>query len=267
VSDYVVKSALEIEALAIQARVWESCAEALLSKIGVKSNWACVDLACGPVGILPLLARRVGRQGRVVGVEQDPNIVIAAREIMGSAGREDIMLVEGDVRQSGLERGSFDLVHGRCLLGHLPNPSAMLLEMIELAKPGGVVLVQEPDHSSWNFYPPIAEWPRLLEIGEQAFASAGIEINIGRRAFQLLRQAGLEDVRIEACVLAFQDNHPYMAMALRATEVLRPVMLKAQLTTPDELDRLVREIEKHIAKPDTSMISFTIVQVWGRRRT
>jgi hypothetical protein len=73
---------------------------------------------------------------RGAGVAHDPSIVSAAREIMRSAGREDIALFEADAKQSGRERASFDLVHGRFLLGA------------------------------------IREWPRLLELGEQAFASA-----------------------------------------------------------------------------------------------
>ena len=265
-TDDIVRGSLDIEPLVVQARAWETHAAAALSRIGVKADWACLDLACGPVGILPLLAGMIGPSGRIVGVERDPYMVGAAREIVRSAGREDVELVEADAASSGLPGASFDLVHGRFLLGHVADPSAMLTEMLRLTKPGGTVLVQEPDHSSWNFYPSIEAWPRLLSLGEQAFARAGVEINIGRRCYQLLRDAGLEDVTIAASVLALQDGHPYMSMGLKAAEVMGPLMVKAGLTTDHELSALTRALEEHIARPDTWAVTFTTVQVWGRRR-
>jgi len=33
-----------------------------------------------------------------------------------------------------------------------------------------------------------------------------------------------------------------------------------------ELDRLVLDIEKHIVRPDTELVTFTTIQVWGRKR-
>jgi SAM-dependent methyltransferase len=202
----------------------------------------------------------------VIGVERDAKMVEAARSILRSADREDVAVIQADVTKSGLDPASFDLVHCRYLLPHVPDARVLLVVLINLAKPGGVVLVQEPDHSSWNFYPTIPAWPRLIQLGEQAFARAGVEINIGRHTFQMLREAGLEQVTVEACVLALQDAHPYKGMGLTAVESLRPLMLKAGLTTETELDDLVREVEEHMARPDTCLITFTTTQVWGRRR-
>lgn len=90
-------------------------------------------------------------------------------------------------------------------------------------------------------------------------------MNIGRRTFGLLRQAGALDVQVSAAVVALQDQHPYMRMALTAVGALRGAMLQFGLTNEAELDALASAIEEHIAQPDTIQLTFTTTQVWGRR--
>ena len=55
--------AAELERLRLQARVWEPTAEQLLDEIGITPGSRCLDLACGGVGILGSLSRRVGPSG------------------------------------------------------------------------------------------------------------------------------------------------------------------------------------------------------------
>ena len=261
---YLLQSDAEGDRLRLQARVWEPAAEALFDAVDVRPGWACADLGCGAMGVLGPLARRVGPRGRVVGVERDPALAAAARAYVRATGLANAEVVEGDALTAGLPAGGFDLVHARFVLPHVPDPEAFLLGMRALARPGGAVVVQEPDHHSWHFYPPCPAWPRLLAILEAAFALRG-DINIGRRAFGLLRGLGLEGVTARAALLALHDGHPYMRMPLVALGALRAPILAARLAGAAELDALAAEVEQHAAGPDTLQLTFTVVQVWGRR--
>ena len=71
--------AAELERLQLQARVWEPEAEAMLDRIGLAPGARCIDLACGAMGILRPLSRRVGPSGRVVGVDLDAKQLAGAR--------------------------------------------------------------------------------------------------------------------------------------------------------------------------------------------
>jgi hypothetical protein len=44
----------------------------LLDRVGIAEGWRAIDLACGPSGILDLLAGRVGPAARVVGLDFEP---------------------------------------------------------------------------------------------------------------------------------------------------------------------------------------------------
>lgn len=260
-SDYLLASPEEIARLQLQARVWEAEAEAMLHQIGIQPGWACVDMGCGAMGILGLLSHLVGSEGRVVGVDTGNTHLQAARAYIHHENLENVELLEADVQHTGLPRASFDFVHARFVLPYV-NVGETLQEMIALARPGGIVALQEPDQDSWNYYPANPEWPRLRAIIEQAFGLQG-DINIGRRIFGLLRDAGLERVKVRAGVVALQDNHPYMRLPMIAMNALRRPILDNGFASEAELDDLLTNLEQRIADPATFAIMFTVVQVWG----
>jgi SAM-dependent methyltransferase len=261
---YLLSGDEEKARLQLQARVWEAETEHLLDTIGIQAGWTCLDMGCGAMGILGALSRRVGPVGHVVGLEMDENLLAAARQYINEKGLSNVELKQGDAHRSGLETDCFDIVHERFVLPHVPDPLILLQEMVRLAKPGAYIVVQEPDHSSWNFWPRCEEWPQLLSILEATLALRG-DINIGRTTFHLLKQVGLQNVHLRAGIVALQDSHPYMRMPLIAVRAMRDLMLSASLTTETELDRLTKGVEQHILKPETIMISFTVTQVWGQK--
>jgi 16S rRNA G1207 methylase RsmC len=96
----------ELERLRLQAQVWEPEAEMMLDRIGIQPGWHCVDLGCGAMGILGPLSRRVGPQGRVVGVDTDAKQLAAAREFVRQNRLENVEIWERDAYHTGLPRES-----------------------------------------------------------------------------------------------------------------------------------------------------------------
>lgn len=262
-SDYILASPKEKARLQLQARVWEAESEAMLDRIGIQPGWSCVDLGCGAMGILGPLSRRVGAQGRVVGIDADTHLLTAAQGYIAEEGLANVELREGDIHHTGLPHASFDLVHERFVLPYV-NVQDVLCEMIALARPGGIIAVEEPDQYSWNYYPESPHWPRLKAIIEAAFALRG-DINMGRRTYTLLREAGLEDVRVRAGVVALQNSHPYMRLPIMGVTAMRQHIIKAGIASDAELDDLLADVERMVSEPQTMAIMFTLVQVWGRK--
>lgn len=261
---YFLASDEELSRLQVQAHVWEPDAEIMLDRIGVGPGWNCVDMGCGGMGILGPMSRRIGVSGRVVGLDADQGLLESAAAYSEAEGLNNVQLQKDDVTDPDLPEETFGLVHSRFLLPHVDSPLAVLQNMVELAKPGGVIASQENDHSSWNFYPHCPEWAELLELLEKTFALRG-DINIGRRTFHMLKECGLEDVRIRTSVQALQDCHPYMRMPLIGACAMRERMIEAGLTTEREFERLVQAVEQAVNDPDRVQVTFTLVQAWGRK--
>ena len=103
----------------------------------MKPGIAAVDVGCGVLGVLHLLAERIGTRGRVVGLDREPRILEAGPGLAEQRGL-DVEFVEADATASGLPADAYDLVHARTLLLKVSNPQEILAEMIRIARPGGL---------------------------------------------------------------------------------------------------------------------------------
>src|SRR3954452_8678831 len=146
-------SGSELDRLRVQARFWELDAQALAARIGVRSGWRCLDVGCGAMGVLRVLSQAVGASGHVVGLDNDRRLLEAAGRWTVSQRMTNVELVHADAFDTGLPRASFDLVHARFLFCPLGLNPLLLRAMIQLTRPGGVIAIQEPIATSWQFYP------------------------------------------------------------------------------------------------------------------
>lgn len=249
----------------LEARAWESEAERLLDRIGVRPGARCIDLGCGAEGLLGPLSRRAGPTGRVLGVDADPLLLAAARAYADRQGLANVQLLLADVYQTRLSRESFDVVHARFLCPPPGRDAELMRELASLVRPRGALAVQEPDSGTWSCRPEAPAFGTLRDAILAAAARAGEDLDAGRRVFELLRETGLQDVRIRAAVLAFQDGHPYMEVPLLLADSLRTEILRARLLSEGALDRALAEYGTFLRRPGSYMVSCTLMQAWGRK--
>jgi len=236
----------------------------LLDRIGVGPGWQCLDLGCGPGGILDLLSARVGAPGHVVGLDADPVLLEAARTWLEGRGLAGVVLLERDAYRTDLASHVFDLVHVRYLAGTAGEPGALLREAIRLARPGGVVAFEEPDTDTLGCSPSHPAWDRLKAALQDGFAAVGADTRLGKRLYRLFREAGLQDVRYRPFLVGVTSGEP-MADYLPATiESIRSTLVERRIIPEAELDAALAACRRHLADPDTVSTSFLTAQVWGR---
>lgn len=255
----------EMERLRLQARVWEADAGTMLERIGVRHGWKCADLGCGAMGILGALSRRVGSNGEVLGIENDPRQLRAARDFIDSEEIANAQVLEADAYATKLAPGHFDLTHSRFLMSSHGRDQALLAEMIRITKPGGVVAIQEPDASAWNTYPGNILWSLLKSEILAAIKRAGGDFDAGVRTRTMLQLAGLQDVQMRAAVLPVTGNNPYKRLPLQLAWSLRRRILEGGRVNEAQLDRTIAECERIASDPTSMMMTFIVTQVWGRK--
>jgi len=259
------QNAAELERLRLQARVWEPHAEAMLDRIGVPQGATCLDLGCGGMGILGPLSRRVGSGGQVIGVDSDDKQLEAARAYVEENGLENVEIRKLDAYNTGLPAESFDLVHVRFVFAPVGRDQELLAEMLRLTKRGGVIAIQEPDATPWSCFPHSAAWDRLKAAILEAFKRGGGDFNAGQRTYKMLLDAGLHDVDLRAAIVALHSAHPYMRLPIQFAASLRARILDGGLLTETQLDSAILECEEVVQRPETSVLSFVVTQVWGRK--
>ena len=239
--------------------------QALLDRVGLRPGDRAIDLGCGPRGIIELLSARVSPGGRVVGLDADPAHVAMASQLVAERALCDVEIVSADARHTGLPSGSFDLVHARTLLVNVPEPAAVLAEMVRLARPGGWVAGLEPDTEAAICYPPHPAFDRLCESFTVAFSRNGADPHIGRRMAELYRQAGLEDVTVEARAGVYPAGHSRRTIRADLARSIRPQIIDMGLADERELDQLDAAVRKHLDNPDTVVIPHLYFLAWGRK--
>lgn len=109
------------------------------------------DVACGTGPVLPALSALVGPTGRVIGIEQSPEMALIARRRAAVAPLANIDVIEAPVEDAPLTRQADALLF--CYTHDvLQNPQA-LANLFAVAKPGARIAVVGIRYINWWLAP------------------------------------------------------------------------------------------------------------------
>jgi SAM-dependent methyltransferase len=261
--DYLLAGhASELERLQLQSRVWEPSGRRLLEEIGDGRGTRALDIGCGVLGWLRILSEWVGPDGEVTGTDIDEAMLAAADRFVTEEDLRNVGLVKDDLFASELEPNSFDLVHARYEITPLGRGNEQMETYLRLARPGGTIVLEDPDTGSWHFNPPAPALERLIALIEEAFRKSGGDLEAGRQHLHLLREFGIEG-NVRAEVVALPPGHPYLRLPLQFATSLEERLLS--LVSADELEELRAKGEAELQEPGRWGTPFTLLQCWGRR--
>jgi ubiquinone/menaquinone biosynthesis C-methylase UbiE len=264
--DYVLgASNPERQRLLMQCELFKPQARWMLDQIGVDRNWWTIDVGCGPLGILDLLAESTGPGAEVIGLERDPNMLEFGHELMAERGLDSVRLIQGDARNTGLPSSSFDLAHARLLLVNVPDAPGVVSEMANITRPGGWVALEEVDWISWVCDPIHPAWTRLLNINAEIWGKRGMNVHIGRRLPRLLSDAGLTDIQTKIHTPVYRHTDTYQYLLLAFSKINRTEMIESGYTTEAEWTELTESLHAHLSKPGTFVTWSLFCQAWGRK--
>lgn len=250
----------ELERLQLQSRVWEPAGRALLAQLPDGSGRRALDIGCGVMGWLRILSEWVGPGGSVIGADVDEKMLAEAKAFTEAEGLRNVTLAKDDLFASQLVPGSFDLVHSRFEIAPLGRADEQIAVYRRLVRPGGWIVLEDPDTASWRVNPEAPATTRLIGLIAEGFCAAGGNIDAGRELPSLLRGFGLEP-SINAHVVALPAGHPYLRLPVQFAVALRP-RLEALIGVTD-LDELVEQVEHELGRRDTWGTTFTLVQVFA----
>ena len=177
-------SALEYKRLDLMSKILDPWTRGYLTTLGVSEGWQCLELGGGNGSITEWLSTTVGPGGAVTAIDVNPVLL----ELIPA---ENLSVQQTDVRTGKLPAGSYDLVTCRALLHQIAEDApAVLLRMATALKPGGWLLIQEPDfHLAPTTEPEVwaRTWTGLIEWGR----SNGVDWLIGRKLPRMIANLGL----------------------------------------------------------------------------
>jgi SAM-dependent methyltransferase len=255
----------ERDRLLAQAEQYAPTATWLLDQIGIQPGWRAVDIGCGPIGVVDLLSQRVGPSGVVIGLEREARFVEMARAEIERRGLGNVTIVQADGLNTGLDKGSFDLVHERLVLINVSARETFLAEMISLLRPGGVIALEDVDNVSWLCQPAHASWDILLNAFHSAFQAGGGDPFFGRRLPVLLRAAGVQNIRTRVTVETPPLGDYRRTHLISLIDSVREKILAKGLLKETELADHREALLEHLNDPATTVIDKLLVQSWGQK--
>jgi ubiquinone/menaquinone biosynthesis C-methylase UbiE len=253
----------DLDRLIIQAGTWLPETETLFDVIDVHPGWKCLDMGCGPVGVLPPLSKRVGARGQVIGIDEDTHNINAAKELVERKNLKNVVIIKGNIFKNPLEKHAFDLCHMRFVMNQKGCDQKLLNNMIALTRPGGVVVSQESDWTTWKCYPSQPSWDTLRDAMIALFKNAGGDINAGLRTYQMFSKTNLSTLKIRTAILAMPVGHPYRSDLIQFALTMKKRILEADLLTESEFNENITRCREVINDPSIIIFSYAVTQVWG----
>jgi demethylmenaquinone methyltransferase/2-methoxy-6-polyprenyl-1,4-benzoquinol methylase len=122
------------------ALVWEGIRRAALPHLALRDGDVVIDLACGTGLSFGALAAGVGPTGRLIGVDQSPDMLARAARRVGRHGWRNVALLRAGAGGLPLRSGGADLVF--CCLAHdVVASNAAMDEAVRVLRPGGRLVI------------------------------------------------------------------------------------------------------------------------------
>lgn len=258
-TDYVFHAAEEPRELArlqMLERIFDPGTQRRLLTAGLATGWHCLEVGAGAGSIVRWLEQRVGPSGKVVALDTDP------RFLRGS-GSSTIEILQGDVCHMDLPPAAFDLVHARNVMIHIVDYQAAFARMVRCLKPGGWVVIEEPDFQAARAVAvpegARAAFGRVTAAIERMFTSLGMDHALGAKLPVLFQRHHVSQLTVEHEGHLSAGGGPIAELMKLSAEQLRSKYVATGLVTDGDIDDYCRLADD----PEAWSIYYATVAVTG----
>jgi ubiquinone/menaquinone biosynthesis C-methylase UbiE len=204
----------------------------------LKEGEVVLDLGAGAGFDCFLAAHKVGKKGKVIGVDMTSEMIDKARENARRGGYANVEFRLGEIENLPAADNSVDAVISNCVINLAPDKKKVFSEAHRVLKPGGRLMISD--------LVLLKELPLAIKASIEAYVGCISGAMLRDAYLEAIREAGLKDVRVVE-----QASFPVELMA--DDETAKALMKDLQLTAEAlrDLAGSVVSVKVEAVKPKT----------------
>ena len=235
---------------------------------GIRPGMRVLDIGCGVGDVAMLAADLVGPFGELVAIDRDTDNLDFAKQRASADGYTNIDFRAAEI-DAFHDETPFDAIVGRYILLFLPDRVGSLRSLMRSLRPGGSVVMVEPDFSlPFRSIPPAPLFDRVTELARAVIAAGNINVDSGPALLRVFREAGLVGTRMDA--RQWVGGGPGYEIYWLVAELVRsmvPAMEKHGIARGAELDvdTLAARLEAEAVALGSVLFFYRNVSAWAKK--
>jgi len=165
----------------------------------LKEGDIVLDLGSGAGFDAFLSAQRVGKTGRVIGVDMTPEMVAKAQENAKRGNYTNVEFRLGEIEKLPVEDNSIDVIISNCVINLSPDKEKVFKEAYRVLKAGGRLMVSD--------LVLVKDLPQEIKDSVEAYVGCLAGAIKKEEYLRFIEQAGFQDIKIIS-----ESNYPADAM-------------------------------------------------------
>jgi len=188
----------------------------------LKEGETVLDLGSGAGFDCFLAANKVGKTGRVIGVDMTPEMLDKARQNARKGKYGNVEFRRGEIEKLPVEDNYVDVIISNCVINLSPDKLAVFREAFRVLKPGGRLMVSD--------IVLLAELPDFIKESVAAYVGCLSGAMLKDDYLDAVKSAGFKDIKVIE-----ETNFPIESMANDPTA---QVIMKEMKITPEKVKEI-----------------------------
>lgn len=188
----------------------------------LKEGEIVLDLGSGAGFDCFLAAQKVGKTGRVIGVDMTPEMIVKARENAKKGKYGNVEFRHGEIEKLPADDSSVDVIISNCVINLSPNKQKVFNEAYRVLKSGGRLIISD--------IVLVKELPDFIKNSFEAYVGCISGAVIKDRYLKLIKEAGFQNVTV--------TDETSFPIELMVNDPTAQAIIKKENITAEELEKV-----------------------------